>query len=138
MNKTLNRIKALGKIPVIFSSTPENGKNIGRCLIKAEQLGKDSSVCDFELEEAKIRQKPVYEFLEKISNISSVVLLHEGICNEGECKASVNNIIIYRDSGHLSHEGSALIGKRMNFYGLLQAAAQKEGWDHSRNAEHIR
>jgi peptidoglycan/LPS O-acetylase OafA/YrhL len=125
MNKTLSRIKALGKIPVIFSPTPKNGHNIGRCLIKAEQFGKDSSVCDFELEEAKIKQNPVYNFLEKISNISSVVMLHEGICIEGKCKSSINNIIIYRDSGHLSHEGSALIGKRMSFYGLLQAAAQK-------------
>jgi peptidoglycan/LPS O-acetylase OafA/YrhL len=125
MSKTLNRIKALGKIPVIFSPTPENGHDIGRCLTKAEQFGKDSSVCDFNIEEAKIRQNSVYEFLEKISTISSVVLLHEGICIEGKCKASINNIFIYRDSGHLSHEGSALIGKRMNFYGLLHTAAQK-------------
>jgi peptidoglycan/LPS O-acetylase OafA/YrhL len=125
MNKTLNRIKALGKIPVIFSPPPENGHNMNRCLIKTEQFGKHSSSCDFRLDEAAIRQKPVYKFLEKISDTSSVVLLHEGICNEGKCNSSVNNIFIYRDSGHLSHEGSALIGKRMNFYGLLQAAAQK-------------
>lgn len=120
MIETIRSIEEIGIVPIIFSPTPQNGFNIGRCVVKARQFGESSSRCDFDLTMAEVRQKRVIEFLINISNVSPVVWLHDGICSGGKCRASVGNMFIYRDWGHLTQEGSAYVGKQMNFYGLMQ------------------
>lgn len=124
MFKTLDRIKALGKIPVVFSPTPQTGRNIGRCVLKAEQLGKDGSFCDFALEDAKSKQKPLYDFLEKVASVTPVIFLYDGICDGERCHAVKDGVLIYRDEGHLSHEGSAYVGKQMKYYELIEKAGE--------------
>ncbi len=119
---TIERIKRLGKIPVIFSPTPQNGENIGRCLTKSAFFSIDNSVCNVQLADSHIRQAEVYDFLGRVARLTPVVWLNEGLCSSGSCRASVNDIFIYRDDEHLSHEGSAYLGKRMDFYGRLTRA----------------
>jgi len=124
MVKTLDRIKTLGKIPVVFSPTPQTGRNLGRCALKAVQFGEDGSVCNFALLEAKSNQKPVYDFLQKIASINPVIFLDHGICDGESCKAVKNGVFIYRDDGHLTHEGSAYVGKQMKYYALIEKAGE--------------
>jgi len=65
------------------------------------------------------RNQKVNNFLHKFESIYKVIWLSEGICPDGTCNASVDDAFMYRDGGHLSHEGSALLGKKMKFYDLI-------------------
>jgi SGNH domain-containing protein len=133
MVETIRRIEELGKTPIIFSPTPQNGSNIGRCLAKAEQFGENAGYCDFDLTASEARQKKVYEFLQSVSDVSAVVWLHNEICSERNCRGSFDHTFIYRDWGHLAHEGSAYLGTHMNFHGLIRIARQpKLGTSRSR------
>ena len=120
VTETIRSIKELGKIPVIFSPTPQNGFDIGRCLAKATQFGGSYGDCDFDQTATEIKQKRVFEFLKRVSEVSAVVWLHDKLCSGGTCRASFDGTFIYRDWGHMTHEGSAYLGKQMNFYGLIK------------------
>lgn len=122
MIETLRKIKALGKIPVVFSPTPQNGENFGNCLKKAAFLGENNSICNFPIAESFENQANVWHFLKALEKHVPVVWLSDFICKEDTCSTSFDNVFIYRDHGHLSHEGSAYLGKKMDFYGLLVEA----------------
>jgi peptidoglycan/LPS O-acetylase OafA/YrhL len=118
---TIKRINALGKTPVVFSPTPQNGENIGRCLAKAALFEADNSVCDVRLADSDTRQAEVHDFLKKVERLTPVVWLSEGLCSAHSCKASFDNIFVYRDDEHLSSEGSFHLGKQMGFYNRLES-----------------
>lgn len=120
MVNTLKAIRDLKKTPIIFSPTPVNGEDLGRCTKKAIFFGKSLRECDFDLSQSKKFQQNEVSFLKSLENIVTVVWLKDGICDEQSiCKVSQNGVIMYRDSGHLTMEGSALLGKKMNFYSLI-------------------
>ncbi len=50
-----------------------------------------------------------------------VIWLNDGLCIADVCKASFEGVFLYRDSGHLSREGSAYLGKRMELHKRLEA-----------------
>lgn len=127
---TLERIRGLGVTPVVFSPPPGNGTDIGRCLVRAALLDRPRSVCDFPLE-ATGHMRPVRDFLAVLDETFEVVWLADGLCVDGVCRASAGDTLIYRDAGHLSREGSALLGKTMDFYGLVAGA----GGEHSLERE---
>jgi hypothetical protein len=117
--KTLQEIESLGIKPIIFSPPPENGNNIAYCLLKANLFNVDKNKCNFDLKISNQRNNEIITFLKTIEEKRKVVWLSQGICPQNNCKASINNISIYRDAGHLSYEGSELIGKHMGFYDLI-------------------
>lgn len=118
--KTISNVKKLGKVPVLFSPTPQNGQNIGHCLMKAKFFDKPLSNCDINLSDSYARQIAVYELLSRVERFATVVWLNNGICHSNTCKAFIEETFIYRDGGHLSHEGSAYLGKKMNFYNRIK------------------
>ncbi|MCC2636693.1 MAG: acyltransferase family protein [Moraxellaceae bacterium] len=116
LEKTLATLRALGKTAVIVSPPPQVGRNIGSCLSRALQFGNDLDTCNFPLTEAERYQQDVYQLLRDVERQGTVIWLAEGICAGGICKAHAGETFIYRDSGHLSREGSAYVGKSMDFY----------------------
>jgi peptidoglycan/LPS O-acetylase OafA/YrhL len=125
MIATIKRVKELGKVPVVFSPTPQDGDNIGRCLMKATLFGVDSGICDVRVSAAQARQAEIWDALRKIEAVAPVVWLADGLCSADLCRAAIDGIIVYRDKGHLSREGSAYVGKRLDFYGRLERAARR-------------
>jgi peptidoglycan/LPS O-acetylase OafA/YrhL len=121
MEDTLRAIRSTGKIPVIFSPTPQNGIDLGRCTKKAKFFEEQLSKCNFNFVEAKIFQQKEILLLESLEGLVSVIRLEDGICNQKTvCQVSKNGIILYRDSGHLTKVGSAFLGKKMDFYSLIR------------------
>ncbi|NOS80146.1 MAG: acyltransferase [Nitrospira sp.] len=115
--ETLKKLKEHGIIPVVFSPPPQTGQDIGRCLARANFFSLNQNECDFGIETANQNQRSVIEFLKKVEEGGfKVVFLSDGVCESGKCSAAVGNIFMYRDKGHLGHEGSALLGSKMNFY----------------------
>lgn len=120
--KTLDTIKGLGMTPVVFSPPPWNGKDIGKCLVNARYLQRGKvRECDFDAAVSLNRQQSILDALGQLKTSGyNVVFLSNNICSDGRCRASIDDTFIYNDSnGHLSVEGSALLGQRMNFYKLV-------------------
>lgn len=120
LQNTLESIRSLERIPVLFSPTPQNGADLGRCIKKAISFDKRLSECDFELTEVRTFQAQEISLLRRASSLANVVWLEEGICEvKSFCKSSEGSLFIYRDSGHLTKEGSKYLGQKMNFYGQI-------------------
>lgn len=116
---TLKDLKNMGITPIVFSPPPNNGKNIGECLSKAEFFGKDLNSCSFNSDDITEKSIGVFAFLHIISEDNLVVFLDKSICHNGICNAVKDGTYIYRDEGHLSQGGSASLGKKMRFYDLI-------------------
>lgn len=117
--ETLDAVKSMGITPIVFSPPPSNGLNIGHCLVKTEFLGGDLSACGFSRDRETASSIEAYDFLKNISKYYKVVFIDQGICTNDKCNANIDTTYIYRDNGHLSQVGSALIGKQMGFYDLI-------------------
>ena len=114
MNKfkeTVQKIHNLGVGVIVVSSTPRSEENIGDCLVKKYQFNSTID-CNFNL--SKIKNS--YEHLRNVSNFVPVYWLYKDICQKKACSAEIEGNFIYRDTGHLSKEGSSLLGKRNNWF----------------------
>ena len=121
---TLDELKNMGIIPIVFSPPPQNAENIGECLVKAQFYGDDLNVCNFSRDSVTKNSNEVLKFFTTISKSYKVVSIDKVICETGLCKASFDETFIYRDDGHLSRSGSALLGQKMNFYDLILGSKQ--------------
>jgi len=118
---TIGKIKSLGVGVIVVSPTPRSGDDIGKCLTKKYQFNL-SIDCDFKYSESSYR----YDFMEEVSKFSPVYWLHSDICQKGNCSSETQGIFLYRDSGHLSKEGSAFLGRNNNWYDVFKRSALGE------------
>jgi hypothetical protein len=120
--ETLHTLRSLGITPIVFSPPPRDGRDLGGCVAKAMLFHEDASSCNFPLEATTAWHKGLEPFLAQVERDAEVVYLSKGLCAGDTCSASIANTILYRDTGHLTHAGSALLGQRMNFNQLIRAA----------------
>ena len=92
-----------------------------RCLMRATLFDVPHSACDIDAADSAARQARVHAFLRQVQTVAAVVWLHEGMCDERVCRAARDGVFLYRDDGHLSHEGSAYLGRSMGFHRRLMA-----------------
>jgi peptidoglycan/LPS O-acetylase OafA/YrhL len=117
--RTLSELKAMGITPIIFSPTPTNNNDLGQCLARASWTGLDLDKCNFRVDEIPQQFVDVYSFLEIIAENYHVVRLDDLVCDAAMCKTHIGSTFLYRDRRHLSHEGSAKLGKVSDFYGMI-------------------
>lgn len=108
LRETVRLIRESGSRVVIVSPTPSSGWDIGQCLTRATYLDADEASCDFALDLEEDR----FELLRSLESYVAVYWLHEDICADGACDVMQDGVFIYRDTGHLSKEGSAYLGRR--------------------------
>lgn len=116
---TLNELQQLGVTPIVFSPPPANGSDLGRCLAKAKWYGSSLNHCDFDVSTISQDRLRVYEFLAEIKKDHSVIFLSDLLCVNSRCVTHFDDVFIFRDTGHLSKEGSAVVGKKFDFYGMI-------------------
>ena len=109
--QTINRLQAMGIQTVFVSPPPDPGTNVGRCLVMLDTLLNQRGRCDFELD----IEKPVYHLLQRLASSTQIYWLHEDICANRHCIANRDGVFIYRDSIHLSREGSKYLGRTHNW-----------------------
>jgi len=117
--QTLMEIRKAGAIPVVVYPPPSGGFDIGLCLKRASYFDMSLRTCDFS--EGDSLDPHVLKVLNGIST-ARVVRPSDLLCGNGTCSSSVDGVFIYRDGGHLSHEGSAYLGKHMDWYSLIATA----------------
>lgn len=107
---TIQRIKEAGKAVIVVSAPPRSGFNTGRCVGKRRFFTEDL-VCDFVLDDKSYNRAAFQSLSEQVP----VYWLEHDICDEGICKAEIDGVVIYRDGGHLSREGSRYLGQNNNW-----------------------
>lgn len=112
--RTLDKLKEKGIKPVWVSPTPGNGMDIGHCLKKKAFLNFSYDECDFPAE--NIYEDYIAQYIGEIEKQVPVIWLDEMICQNDVCDVAVDDVLIYRDSIHLSYEGSRYLGQKYNFY----------------------
>ena len=105
---TAETIRSTGARVVIVSPTPSSGFNNGQCLMRTVYFGVNEAACDFPL---NLDTGP-YELLRSVQDDVAVYWLHQNICTNEVCDVIKDGVFIYRDTGHLSKEGSAYLGRQ--------------------------
>lgn len=116
--RTIARIRETGAEVVIFSPTPSSGYDTGACAIRSDRFKLDEAICDF-LPDDEVDKK-VAALLEQVSKDVRIVNLTDMICGSGTCDVIEDGNFIFRDWYHLSKEGSAYLGGKWNWSGLLR------------------
>jgi peptidoglycan/LPS O-acetylase OafA/YrhL len=119
MQRTADVIRDLGKTPVFVSPPPNPGRDLGHCLAQSAALGRSLASCDFEQVEYSSDIRDAYRLLARLAARERVTFLPDLMCRYGLCAASRDGTFLYRDQGHLSQEGSVLIGQDENLLGRI-------------------
>ena len=120
MVKTAEMIVSLGKIPVFVTPPPSNGTDIGQCLANSLAMDRPINFCDYSIVDISAERMRAYEMLDRLKANYTVIDLRDTLCVNEICVAAVEDVFLFRDTGHLSVEGSDFIGREMDpFRGLL-------------------
>ncbi|WOJ95029.1 acyltransferase family protein [Congregibacter variabilis] len=120
--KTIARIKELGKTPIIVSPTPQDGSDIGKCLVRAELFHAALSNCDLIFNKGDYGNQLAFDLLESVEESVNVIWLDDYLCSNRRCSAALNSVFIYRDHGHLSKEGGRYVAKLIGYRQVLNDA----------------
>lgn len=129
LQSSINAVRAMGKRVVLVAPPPSSGFNIGQCLeLKANGkavIGADAPTCTISMVRYRAARAPVLAFLDRVAQESNVTIvrLDDFLCRAGSCMVELNGTFLYRDEGHLSHDGSRLIGLEMGLANRLLSAA---------------
>lgn len=116
LRRTLSTLKSIGVTPVVVAPPPKNGEDLGRCLVKASLFSASLEECNFPVGRINTSTTKVYRSLATLEPDTKVIWLRDAICQQGTCRAVIDDAFVYRDGGHLSREGSALLGKKLDLY----------------------
>ena len=123
LRETVAAIKALGKKVVLVLATPTNNEDHGACVLRAAANNVSSSECNFALkDDARHASNQV---VADAKTGAPVFWLDGLICPDGTCYAERDGVIIYRDAGHLSREGSKYLGEKYDLMKQLIQAADR-------------
>ncbi|MFO1400589.1 MAG: acyltransferase family protein [Steroidobacteraceae bacterium] len=124
LRDTVMRIRAMGKRVVVVAPPPTGGFNTGRCLERSATgkvlLGAHDG-CVILVGDYRQTRARVLTALERAGREAGVgVLSMDGfLCDAQFCQVQADRVPLYRDAGHLSVDGSRLVGKRMSLTATL-------------------
>ncbi|WP_354417390.1 acyltransferase family protein [Mesorhizobium shonense] len=122
-------VRALGKRVVVLAPPPVGNIDIGDCLERKARgiviVGRYSD-CKISVAQYRQSQSSTLELLNKVSLKAGVEVIsyHDFLCDGTACKTEIDGKFLYRDSGHLSYEGSEIIARRTRLAERLVAAAR--------------
>jgi len=109
---TVKEVNRLGREVLFVSPTPSNGRDLGKCVFKRNMFGGDVEDCSFRRTDYSTTTQKALAVSEKIKPHVSTLMLADLICDDKMCHSSVGGVPIYRDSGHLSYAGAAILGSK--------------------------
>lgn len=130
LRETIAAARAMGKRVVLVAPPPVAAFNVGRCLeLKGNGkvvFGADHPNC--EISEASYRESRanVLAFLDRVERAADVPVVHldELLCLSGRCAVQIGGYFLYHDNGHLSYDGSRLLGQQLGLADRLMAVAR--------------
>ncbi|MEZ5906354.1 MAG: SGNH hydrolase domain-containing protein [Geminicoccaceae bacterium] len=85
-------------------------------------LRRRPAVCDFAPDSVLDAHRRAIEQLRALDDEYEVVWLDAAICAGGTCRSSMGDVFVFGKGSHLSHEGAALLGRRMGFFRAITGA----------------
>jgi peptidoglycan/LPS O-acetylase OafA/YrhL len=129
LHRTARAIRALGRKVIVVAPPPSSNFDVGACLEReisgAVAIGGKPG-CLIDRAEYEAKRAPVLSFLKSASHRESlgVISFDPLLCGPVSCRTMIDGTMIYRDSGHLSVEGSKLIAERMQLARLIEQQAR--------------
>jgi peptidoglycan/LPS O-acetylase OafA/YrhL len=123
--KTLRAIEALGVKPIVVTATPTNLEDHGSCVLRAAANKIDASACNFAQRDDQRHEFNLSLAAKAKAAGASVFWLDNLLCQGGTCQAERDGVVIFRDAGHLSREGSTYLGKTYDLGQLMIDAANR-------------
>jgi hypothetical protein len=122
-------IRDAGKRVVIVAPPPNIAIDIGDCLERKARgrvtLGADSD-CRIPLSKYQHQRGFILRFLEQVEREAhiDIIYLSDFLCDSKECVTEHEGKLIYRDSGHLSYEGSEIVAQKADLFELIMKTAR--------------
>ncbi len=126
---TIQQLRAIGKKVVIVAPPPEALFNTAVCGYRKSTNAMTTPLikdCNIDHQEYLTRKAAVLTFLKKLEQQAevNVVYLDDFLCKQNKCMTTLKNTYLYRDDGHLSTNGSKVLGKEMALTDLVLSAAK--------------
>lgn len=128
LHRTVAELRTAGKKVVLIAPPPSSGFNVGACLERLLtgriRLGATED-CTIPLDKYRDDQGPVLALMQAAEKLGvPVIRLSDYLCKGETCETMIDGTMIYRDSGHLSHDGSRLLAARMKWAKLIEQQAR--------------
>ena len=125
LRETGEAIREAGAAPIFVSPPPRTGADLSSCPKKLLVFGGGNPLdCGFALSKTWTRDARIREVLQPDLIGMPVVWLDDVLCPQGYCRTMTDNgTIIFRDSGHISREGSRWLGQAFDLADAVRQAA---------------
>lgn len=130
LGRTVAELRRMGKKVVMVAPPPSAaGVDFGRCLERHEGkkavMGAQFPTCEMSEETFRAAHQSVVALMKRVSIKENVPIFHfdQILCRNGKCAVEIDGVPIYRDNGHLSYEGSRLLGQRLRLADRLKTMA---------------
>lgn len=110
--ETIDKVRATGKTPVLITSPPRSGFDIGLCVKKSNSKKlMFRRGCDFSRDQYEQHDREVIAALREVELKSGLdfLWLDRIFCNDRICYAEAEGTRLYRDEGHLSTQGAKVM-----------------------------
>ena len=128
MRRTVAELRAAGKKVVLIGPPPSSDFNVGACLerLLTGRIGLGASEgCAIPADTYRDKQSAVLALMQAAEKLGvPVIRLSDFLCKAETCDTMIDGTMIYRDGGHLSHDGSRLLATRMNWAKLIEQQAR--------------
>jgi peptidoglycan/LPS O-acetylase OafA/YrhL len=128
LRATVAALRGMGKLVVLVAPPPTAAFNLGACWERLQTrrlaLGAPEN-CLIDRDEYRTRRAEVLALLAgaEVQGIP-VIRFDDVLCDERHCRAELGGMLLYRDAGHFSQEGAALIARHMNLPALIHEQAR--------------
>lgn len=129
--KTVKTIRSLGKRVVLLAPPPNaKGVDFGRCLERKATgkvvLGAEMPDCSMRESSYREASSGVTALLERVAREADVEVFRvsDYLCRDGTCAVELDGVFLYRDNGHLSYDGSRLLGQKLDLANRLTTMAR--------------
>ena len=129
LKRTADALRAIGKQVVIVAPPPASGFDVGRCIERIDSKLPTMGVakgCMIDMNAYRKHMGSVLALMEAVPLQAGieVISFDPYLCEGGLCKTNIDGTFIYRDSGHLSHEGSVFMANKMLLVEKIRLAAK--------------
>lgn len=118
MQKTAQRIRAAGAVPVFVVPPPRTGENLSSCAVSNLVFAKGKVAnCGFPRTDLSETSRQVRDFLSTQVADMEILSLDDMFCDAARCQTSHGDTLMFIDKGHISREGARLLGLQHDLAG---------------------
>ena len=128
LRATVEALRQFGKRVVLVAPPPAGRFNMGLCaerLTLGLPIAGPARNCRIDRRDYIERRGPSLELVEAVGKAIDVPILDfsEQLCDRSACETLLGGVPVFRDGGHFSYAGIALLGRRMNLARRVRTAA---------------